>query len=268
MFEQRGVFMKRTVVMMMLMITAAFSAFAQKQDEAKPDEKIVRQLKQFEGNWLTASLNQDNAWLERFFAGKFVVVPFENDAVKNRAREMAEMIDPKLKPDEMKVRITGNVTVLTNGGNRSYYFLDTFNQRGGKWQVIATHFSRIPEPTSMEQTVMQMEREWSNAIIKKDIAGLKRIIADDFAGVESSGRVVNKAQTISEIESGSDDVQSETAEDLKVRVYGDTAIVTGRLLVNGEKNEAGYNLKLLFTKVWAKRDGQWQVVNYQATQIK
>ncbi len=261
--------MKRTVVMMMLMITAAFSAFAQKQDEAKPDEKIVRQLKQFEGNWLTASLNQDNAWLERFFAGKFVVVPFENDAVKNRAREMAEMIDPKLKPDEMKVRITGNVTLLSNGGNRSFYFLDTFNRRGGKWQIIATHFSQTPQQTAenVEQTILQMEREWNATTVKKDIAGLRRIIADDFVGAESSGRVVDKTQFINDI-SGSDDVQSETAEDLKVRVFGDTAIVTGRLLIKGRKKEADYDLKLLFTDVWVKQNGQWQVANHQATQIK
>ncbi len=236
--------MKRTVVMMMLMITAAFSAFAQKQDEAKPDEKIVRQLKQFEGNWLTASLNQDNAWLERFFAGKFVVVPFENDAVKNRAREMAEMIDPKLKPDEMKVRITGNVTLLSNGGNRSFYFLDTFNRRGGKWQIIATHFSSVPETTSenIEQTIMQMEREWRTLTVKKDIAGLKRIIADNFVGIESSGRIIDKTQTINDVASGDIDVQSDSPEDMKVRIYGDTAVVTGRLSIKGKKKEENYGL--------------------------
>ncbi len=113
-----------------------------------------------------------------------------------------------------------------------------------------------------------MKREWSVLTVKKDIAGLRRIIADDFAGVESSGRVVNKTQIINGIESGSDDVQSETTEDLKVRVYGETAVINGRLLIKGKKNEADYDLKLLFTDVWAKREGQWQVVNHQATQIK
>lgn len=228
MFEQKGVFMKRTFVMM-LMIAAAFSAFAQNKDEVKQNEKIARRLRQFESDWLTANLNQDKAWLERFFAGKLFVVPFENNSVKNRARETIEMIDSNLKPDEMKVRITGDVTLLTNGGNRSYYFLDTFNKRDGKWQVIATHLSQTPQQTAenVEQTIIQMEREWNALIVKKDTDGLARIIADDFVGVENSGRVVGKTQSLNDIKSGGDDVQSETAENLKVRIYADAAVVTG-----------------------------------------
>jgi len=261
--------MKKTIVVAGLLIAAAFFAFAQKPGEAKP-EKIVQPLRQFESDWLTASLNRDEAWLDRFFAGKLIVIPFESDVLKNRRRETVEMIDPKLKPEEMKVRITGNVTVLTNAGNRSYYFLDTFNRRGGKWQIIATHFSRTPELNNenIEQTIMQMERDWNALTIKKDAAGLGRIIAEDFVGVESSGRMFNKTQVINVIESGSGAVQSEAAEDLKVRVYGDTAIVTGQFSIKSEKNEADDNLKLLFTNVWAKRDGQWLIVSRQATQKK
>lgn len=256
--------MKRAVVVAMLMIATTFSAFAQKQDETKQSEKTARRLKQFESDWLTASLNQDEVWLERFFAGKFVVVPFENDAVENRARETVEMIDPKLKPDEMKIRISGNITLLTNGGNRSYYFLDTFNKRDGKWQVIATHLSRTPQQTdeNVEQTIMQMEREWNALIVKKDVPGLKRIIADDFVGVESSGRVVDKAQIINDIKSVIADVRIETDKDFKVRVFGDTAIVTGLFSV---KSVTDSDPKLLFTNIWTKRDGQWQIVSGQAT---
>jgi ketosteroid isomerase-like protein len=260
---------------MALIITTSFYAFALNQAETKQNEKTARQLSQFESDWLTASLNQDESWIERFSAGKLFVVPFENDAVKSRMRETAEMIDPKLKPEEMKVRISGNITVLMNsaivpGGNRSYYFLDTFNRTGGKWQIIATHFSRVSEATNetIEQTIMQLERERSNAAVKKDIAALKRIIADDFVGVESSGRIVNKAQTLNAVESSGDDIQSDAPDNIKIRVYGDTAVVTGQFSTKGKNKEADSNLKLLFTNVWAKRDGHWQVVNHQATQIK
>lgn len=262
--------MKQTIVMTALMIVAAFSAFAQGQDEAGRNEKNLQQLKQFESDWLTASLNQDKAWLERFLAGKFLVIPFEKDAVKNRSRDTVEMIDPQLKPGEMKVRISGNITLLTNGGNRSYYFLDTFNKRDGKWQVIATHFSQTPPQAAEndEQTIMQMERERIAMTLKNDIAGLNRIIADDFSGVEISGRVVDKTQLINDIKSSDNDTQSETAESLKVRIYGDTAIVTGTSLTKGKSKDGDYNLRILFTNVWAKRGGQWQIVNRQATQIK
>ncbi|HEX8267723.1 MAG TPA: nuclear transport factor 2 family protein [Pyrinomonadaceae bacterium] len=262
--------MKRTVVTMLIMAAMLVFAFGQKQDETQQNVKFARHLKQFESDWLTAILNRDETWLERFSSGKMLAVPSENDAIKSRSRETLEMIDPKLKPDEMKVRITGNIMLLTNAGNRSFNFLDTFNRRGDKWQIIATHFSENPKEAveTAEQKIIKMEREWSVLTVKKDIARLRRIVADDFSGVESSGRIIDKTQFINDIESGSDDVQSESTEDLKVRVFGDTAVVTGRLLIKGRNKEADYDLKLLFTDVWTKRGGEWQVVNYQATKAK
>lgn len=268
--------MKRIIVVMLLMTAILITVFGQKQGEARKSDTAAQQLKQFEGDWLTAILNGDKAWLEHFFAGESVVVPFENDAVKNRARETAELIDPKLKPEEMKVRITGNITVLTNsaggtgGANRSYYFLDTFNKLGGKWQVIASHFSQNlePEGENTEQAVIRMERELSAATGKKDVSALNRILADDFSGIESSGSVFDKAQTINDIASGVENVQSGTPENLKVKIYGDTAVATGRLSVSSKKNEGDYNLKMLFTDIWTKQNGQWQIVNHQATQTK
>ena len=265
--------MKRTVVITALMIAASFSALAQQPEEYKQRDKIVRQLGQFESDWLKANLNQDKAWLGKFFAGKLFVIPFEEKAVKSRAREATEMIDPQLKANEMKVRITGNITLLTNGGNRTYYFLDTFNRRDGKWQVIATHFSRSSAPSDedIEQTILGMEREFSGAAVKKDTAVLQRIIADDFTGVKSSGAVTNKNQTINDIVSG-DNVRLDTPEEMKVRVYGDMAVVTGRALIKTKNKEADNftdnNVKLFFTNVWANRNGAWKLVSYQKTQIK
>lgn len=262
--------MKQTAVMMLIMAAILVSTFGQKQNETKQSDKFARQLRQFESDWLTANLNRNEMWLGRLLAGKLIVVPSEKDAVKIRAQETIEMIDPKLKPDEMKIRITGNITLLTNAGNSSFYFLDTFNKRGDKWQMIASHFSSNPESNNenIEQTLLRLERELSAASVSKNTAKLKQIIADDFAGVESSGRIINKNSFIADIESGEDDVQSETPENMKVRILGDTAFVTGYLFIKGKKKEGTYNLSAVFTDIWAKQNGQWQIVHHQVTTIK
>ena len=265
--------MKQIVLLVIAVLTLSVLLSGQAQNSQ--NDKVAQRFARLERDWLAASLNQDETWLEQFFTGKLVFIRSENGAVKSRTRETAEIIDPKLKPEEMKVRISGEITLVSNSAtetnaNRTYYFLDTFNKRDGKWQVIATHFSREQETKSesAEQTIIQMEREWSTLSIKKDIAGLQRIIADDFSGVESSGRIINKDQAINDIESGGDGIQSKTTKDVKVKVYGDTAVVTGRLLIEGKKEKEDYNLQLLFSDLWVKRGGQWQVVNYQATRIK
>ena len=266
--------MKRIILTMILAVSASFIAFGQIQDEARLDEKSAQELARFESDWLTASLNRDQAWLKRFLAGRLIVTSSTSEMVDKRAQEIVGMIDPALSPQEMKVRITGNITVLTNntseaGGNRSYSFLDTFNKRGDKWQIIASNFSRVPYSIneSDEQAVRRLKREWSDAIVKRDIASLRRIIADDFTGIESTGRVIDKAQFINGIASGAEDVQSANPEDIKVRVHGDAAVITGRHLVKGVKKEGSYSPQILFTDIWTKRNGNWQVVNYQATHI-
>lgn len=115
------------------------------------------------------------------------------------------------------------------------------------------------------EEVTRRERELSAATVRKDIRAMREIVGDDFAGVESSGRVIDKATFINDIESGGDDVQADVPEDMKVRVYGDVAVVTGKLTIKGVKRDGGYDLLLLFTDVWVRRGGRWQVVNYQAT---
>ena len=56
--------------------------------------------------------------------------------------------------------------------------------------------------------------------------------------------------------------------DMVVRVYGNTAIVTARADVKGTDLGADFSGPYRFTRVWVKRNGQWQVASYQATVTK
>jgi ketosteroid isomerase-like protein len=266
--------MKRILLIFTLVALATFFVFNQTQ-AAGQNDKDAQNLKQFESDWIIASLNRDNSWLERFYSGKLNIFS-TNEAVKERASQLGEMIESAIannpaQASDIKVRVTGNIRVLGGSesesggnmvsGNRSYDFLDTLNKRNGKWQIIATHFSRASETAveNVEQTIRRIEEQWNEAAVKKDVSTLARIIADDFVGIEGTGRIINKAQAVSSDNS----FQSDNLEDIKITVFGDTAIVTGRRTIKGEGN----NPKLLFTNVWVRRNGQWQVVNSQSTRI-
>jgi hypothetical protein len=269
--------MKRVLLLTALFALIISAAFGRQQS----DERAARELRDFERDWITADMNRDNKWLEKFLKGRFFVVPplSESNSVKSRALEIAETIEtviPRdlLTPKNMKVRITGKVSVLTNSPEanagmeaRSYSFLDTFNKQNGKWQLIASNFSADSTVANGEQILIQSERELSNAIVKKDIAVMGRLIADDFTGVENSGQITNKFQVINEISTGENTVQTDSRTDLKVRIFGNTAIVTGRLRTIGSRKERNYNHQSTFTDTWINRNGEWQIVNYQATPI-
>ena len=104
-----------------------------------------------------------------------------------------------------------------------------------------------------EQTLRKLEREWLDA----DAAGIGRIEAEDFTITYGDGSVRDKAQYLEMTKRRiKDENVSQWTEDSKVRIYGDTAIITGRYLYkNKEKiSESRY------TDTYIKRNGRWQVV--------
>src|SRR3989441_2387561 len=84
-----------------------------------------------------------------------------------------------------------------------------------------------------EQDIIKLEQTVTDAQFKKDRAALERLLADDYLYTHSNGSVLNKAQEIAE--SMSSDVQWTDSKfaDLKVRIFGDVAVLTGRQTIQG-----------------------------------
>ena len=80
----------------------------------------------------------------------------------------------------------------------------------------------------------QLDQERIQAQIGADAAALDRLYAEDFIGIGPSGTVRTKAQVIADFKSGSLRFQSITTDDVQWRVYGDTAVETGRSTMNGQ----------------------------------
>jgi len=121
--------------------------------------------------------------------------------------------------------------------------------------------------SSTEEFVRFMEDAWVNAIVHKDINVLNHVIADDFGGLSPNGFAYTKQEAISDVQSGSYVVESMVLDNVKVRVYGDTALVT---FYQNEKSKFGdedRSGRYAFTDVWVKRDGVWQAVASQGTPV-
>src|ERR1041385_5977690 len=88
--------------------------------------------------------------------------------------------------------------------------------------------ARGSHKTSVEEVIRKLDNERIQAQIHADATVLDRVYAADFIGVGPSGRVRNKPQVISDFTSGDLKFQSITTDDVQVRVYGNTAVETGR----------------------------------------
>jgi ketosteroid isomerase-like protein len=116
------------------------------------------------------------------------------------------------------------------------------------------------EVTSVEDTIIQIEHAWGNALLKRDVAAWSRCLGDDWVITYSDGTLVTKPMALADLKEGALRIESFRLDDLKVRVYGDTAVVTGLITEKSkfrDKNTSGVRR---FTDVFVKRDGRWQAI--------
>ena len=124
-----------------------------------------------------------------------------------------------------------------------------------------------PAKPSVEETLMQLERDWSQSEVKKDAAGFAKIVADDWILIDYTGRPVNKTQALADLKSGGYTVQSQVLSDMKVRVLGTTAVVTGRDTETSTEKGKSTTGTYAWTDVFTMRDGRWQLVASQETKV-
>jgi ketosteroid isomerase-like protein len=120
--------------------------------------------------------------------------------------------------------------------------------------------ARTNQNRSVEQVIRQLDHERIQAQIGANAMALDRIYADDFIGIGPSGTVRTKPQVISDFTSGNLKFQSITTEDVRVRVYGNTAVETGRSTMIGQDKGKAVPRDNRFTRVWIKQVGRWRLV--------
>jgi ketosteroid isomerase-like protein len=120
--------------------------------------------------------------------------------------------------------------------------------------------ARRDQRRSVEQVIRQLDHERIQAQIGADAVALDRIYANDFIGIGPSGRVRTKPQVISDFTSGDLKFQSITTDDVRVRVYGNTAVETGRSIMSGQDKGKTVPRDNRFTRVWVKQQGRWRLV--------
>jgi uncharacterized protein (TIGR02246 family) len=126
--------------------------------------------------------------------------------------------------------------------------------------------SKSSQDGADEKAISRLVHEWLDALVKNDLNALDRIIADDYVITNSDGSVLGKQQDMEPLKAGLK-FESAAVEDLKVRVYGDAAVVTGVTTFKGSFNGRAFAARERFTDVWVRRNGRWQAVASQETRL-
>ncbi len=130
-----------------------------------------------------------------------------------------------------------------------------------------SELSQERSPSPVEQTILKTEQEWEDALIKSDVAALDRIYADGLIYTHSNASVDDKATYIGNIKSGFTKYESMKRDDIKVRVYDDTAVVNCHWQVNVTARGNKIITDARYLHVYIKQNGRWRMVAHQSTRI-
>ena len=117
------------------------------------------------------------------------------------------------------------------------------------------------------EEIIALEKRRIEAMAKQVAKTLDEILADDLTFTHSSRRVDTKAEFITKATTGILNYHSLSSEDVKVRQYGDTAIVTGQGIVHVESARGDNKYPISFIDVYVKRDDTWRMVAWQCTKL-
>ena len=128
-----------------------------------------------------------------------------------------------------------------------------------------------PSKQSVEGHLMELERQMSAALVREDAAVLDRLWSNDLVFTFPNGKVSNKAQRLAGQKPAAQPSQSESEtsnDEVKVYLYGNTAVVTVLSTWRGKENNKAYSSQFQATHVWVKQEGRWQLVAAHVSPVK
>ena len=126
----------------------------------------------------------------------------------------------------------------------------------------------VSDSQSSRTEVEQVERARFQAWVRKDMAALERVIATDVLYCHSTGVCQNKAELIQFITGGQSVYKAMDVLQLTPKDYGDdTVVVNGKLDMKVETAGQLASFQAIYTDVYVKRDGRWQLVRWQSTRL-
>jgi ketosteroid isomerase-like protein len=138
--------------------------------------------------------------------------------------------------------------------------------------VLAAAFSSVTLLGSawaedVQEQLKKLETDRAAAAVKGDVATLEKQTSDDYTFINLYGQMSDKSQMVNAFKTGQTKLTSDEVSDMKVRVYGNTAVITGKVDVKGTLGGKDVDGQIMFTRVYVKKGGNWQSVAFQQTHV-
>ena len=125
----------------------------------------------------------------------------------------------------------------------------------------------VPAAENEEQTILSLEQGWAHAYVADDAAYLDMVMNPAYVQTNVRGEVSTKAEEVGEVRDHMIHYEKFESSDLKVRIYGNAAVVTGQTWIKATVKKSGraIDASVRFTDTFIKQNGKWQAVASQTT---
>lgn len=124
-------------------------------------------------------------------------------------------------------------------------------------------------PAQDEKALAQLQQELAKAWMEGDRATIERIIAHEWSLTGPDGGRSDRAAVLAQVfETRAQRINRLEIDDVAIKLFGDTAVVTGRTRGAGAFNGTPYEVVIRFTDTFVRREGRWQAVASHASLVQ
>jgi ketosteroid isomerase-like protein len=133
--------------------------------------------------------------------------------------------------------------------------------------AAATVADRVADDADVAREIERLEQQLVTAIEAKDLATYQKLVAEDYVAVGAAGEQT-RTQAMEAYRSGALSLPGLKIGDIKVHVYGDTAMISARTY--GDRVEKGKTVpnRVRYMRIWMKREGTWRAVSQMARPLE
>ena len=122
--------------------------------------------------------------------------------------------------------------------------------------------------SAVEQEILKLEQQWVDALLKGNADALETIYAEGMIYTHTTAATDGKASYIKKIRDKASVYDKLDRDDIKVSVFGDTAVVTTHWRVTSHSGTTVHDTNARYVHVYSKIKGRWQMVVHQSTRIE
>jgi ketosteroid isomerase-like protein len=133
--------------------------------------------------------------------------------------------------------------------------------------VVTASASQDRPVRSDQQILIQLEKDWDAAFLRKDVRFIENVLADEFIATYGDGSRGDKAKELMLAAEFNQQIDSSTLDEFTVKIYGDTAVVWFTRHLVGPSQGRRLEVTYRYIDVFVWRAGRWQCVASQSAKV-